>query len=183
MAPKNVLVVDDDLELADLYADWLDEQYTVHTAYGGHEALELVEEADDCYDAILLDRRMPDLTGDLTLVILRDRGYDVPVAMVTAVEPDVDVLDLGFDDYLVKPATRGDLFETVERLHELESLDSVARELSMLRVKRNVLAVEHTPTALESNRQYLDLETRIETLEARINGDVPHAPLSHAADD
>jgi DNA-binding response OmpR family regulator len=183
MAPKNVLVVDDDRELADLYADWLDEQYTVHTAYGGNEALDLLEEADDGYDAILLDRRMPDLTGDLTLVVLRDRGYDYPVAMVTAVEPDVDVLDLGFDDYLVKPATRGDLYATVERLHELESLDSVARELSMLRVKRNVLAVEHTAPTLEANRQFLELEARIETLEARLNGDVPLGSVGHAADD
>ena len=183
MAPPKVLVVDDDRELADLYTAWLAERYDVHTAYGGHEALELVEEMDGEFDAILLDRRMPDLTGDLTLVILRDRGYDCPVAMVTAVEPDVDVLDLGFDDYLVKPASQDDLFELVERLHELESLDSVARELSMLRVKLHVLAVEYSTATLEEHPQFAELAARIETLQARLRGDVPPARAGQVADD
>lgn len=165
MSPPTVLVVDDDRALADLYSDWLSERYAVHTAYGGEEALECVSELGDDLDAVLLDRRMPDVTGDLVLVVLRDRGVDCPVAMVTAVEPDVDILELGFDDYLVKPATQADLFDLVESLLALGSLDSVVRELSMLRVKRNVLSVELSAAKREAGTEFAALERAIESLQ------------------
>lgn len=165
MSLPTVLVVDDDRELADLYAAWLDERYVVHTAYGGQEALDTVSELGSDLDAILLDRRMPDVTGDLVLVVLRDRGVDLPVAMVTAVEPDVDVLELGFDDYLVKPASQADLFDLVESLLALGSLDSVVRELSMLRVKRNVLSVELSAAERNASPAFAALERKIRSLQ------------------
>jgi CheY-like chemotaxis protein len=57
-----VLVVDDEQRAADTYANVLASEYDTRTAYGGEEALELVETAD--FDVVLLDRRMPELTGD-----------------------------------------------------------------------------------------------------------------------
>jgi len=103
--PPLVLVVEDEPDLADLYAAWLGDEYRVRTAYGGQEALDELDEADDEVDAILLDRRMPGLSGDEVLAAVRERGIDCRVAMVTAVEPDFDILKMGFDDYLVKPVT------------------------------------------------------------------------------
>lgn len=182
MSPPTVLVVDDDRQLADLYAAWLAQRYAVHTAYGGQEALETVDELGDELDAVLLDRRMPDVTGDLTLVVLRDRGYDCPVAMVTAIEPDFDVIGMGFDDYLVKPATEADLLGLVESLLELGSLSSVRRTLSTLRVKRNVLAVEHSTDDLAESERFADLERRIVRLEGRLARNASGA-VGHPADD
>ena len=108
-----VLVVEDEPDLADLYATWLSESYRVRTAYGGHEA---IEKLGSEVDVMLLDRRMPDLPGDEVLEVVRDRGLDCRVAMVTAVEPDFDIVAMGFDDYLVKPVSREDLQETVSNL-------------------------------------------------------------------
>ncbi len=81
-----VLVVEDEPDLADLYATWLRGEYRVRVAYGGREAL---EKLDDEVEVVLLDRRMPDLSGDEALKEIRERGFDCRVAMVTAVEPDL----------------------------------------------------------------------------------------------
>lgn len=46
---------------------------------------------------------MPVRSGNEVLDKMRIAGYDWCVAMVTTVEPDLDILEMGFDDYLVKP--------------------------------------------------------------------------------
>lgn len=162
-ADQTVLVVDDEKNLADLYADWLGEEYRVVTAYGGKAALETIEEGT--VDIVLLDRHMPDLSGDLVLTALRDRGYDMPVAMVTGVEPELNVLRLGFDEYLLKPVDGEDLIDTVADLTEVESYDAHERKLSELRVKRNVLRVELPAATLERSDEFARLEQRIQELE------------------
>ena len=59
-----VLVVDDDRQLADLYAAWLRGEYDVRTAYGGEEAIEAMSGA---VDVALVDRLMPRIPGDEVL--------------------------------------------------------------------------------------------------------------------
>ncbi|MFB6206818.1 MAG: bacterio-opsin activator domain-containing protein [Haloglomus sp.] len=108
-----VLIVDDERDLADTYARWLDDVYDVRTAYGGDEAIETVDEE---VDVVLLDRRMPRVTGDEVLEHIRDEGLDCRVSMLTAVEPTSNLTDLGFDEYLVKPVTKTDLVEVVNEL-------------------------------------------------------------------
>lgn len=80
-----VLVVDDEEDLANLYSQWLSDDYAVRTAYNGEQALERL---DETVDVVLLDRRMPGLSGDDALNRIREREYDCRVAMVTAVDPD-----------------------------------------------------------------------------------------------
>lgn len=108
-----VLVVDDDEDLADTCEYWLRDDYEVRVAYGGQEALDA---ADDTVDVVLLDRRMPTVSGDDVLEQIEERSLDCRVAMMTAVEPDTDIVDMQFDDYLVKPVTKTDVRETVEEL-------------------------------------------------------------------
>ncbi|MCQ4334684.1 response regulator [Natronomonas sp. F2-12] len=107
-----VLLVDDERELLDIYEMWLDEEYTIRTAGGGKEALEAF---DGDVDAVLLDRRMPGMSGDEALEKLREDGHDIPVVMVTAVEPDEGIVELPFDEYVVKPADRSELLGTIDR--------------------------------------------------------------------
>ncbi|RDI71310.1 response regulator [Halopelagius longus] len=116
-----VLVVEDEETVVEAYALWLSETANVRTATGGKEALELV---DDDVDAVLLDRRMPDLSGDETLAEMRERGHDCRVAMVTAVDPDVEATEESFDTYLTKPVTREEIVDTVEELLELAREDA-----------------------------------------------------------
>jgi CheY-like chemotaxis protein len=63
-----VLIVDDESEVADVYALRLREEYETRTAYGGEEALDTI---DSDMDVVLLDRRMPDLSGDEVLERIR----------------------------------------------------------------------------------------------------------------
>ena len=162
-----VLVVEDEPDLADLYAAWLGDEYRVRTAYGGHEALDELDEADDEVDAILLDRRMPGLSGDEVLTAVRDRGIDCRVAMVTAVEPDFDILEMGFDDYLVKPVTSDTLRETVEGLLRRGEYDTEVQELFSLTSKKAMLESEKSASDLADNEEYQRLTERIDELRDR----------------
>ncbi|SFR45751.1 Response regulator receiver domain-containing protein [Halogeometricum rufum] len=156
-----VLIVEDEPDLADLYATWLRENCTVRVAYGGHEAL---DELDEDVDVVLLDRRMPDLSGDEALAEIRNRGFDCRVAMVTAVEPDFDIVAMGFDDYLVKPVSKEALEETVDNLLRRNTYNDGVQELFSLASKKALLESEKEATALEENEEYQELDTRLTEL-------------------
>ena len=158
----SVLVVEDEADLADLYAAWLGEEYDVRTAYGGEEAIEQLSEE---IDVILLDRRMPGMSGDEVLVAVRDRGVNARVAMVTAVEPDFDIVEMGFDDYLVKPVTRESLSETVEGLLRRSRYDEGVQDLYAVASKKAVLEAEKGQAALQESEEYAELERQMEELE------------------
>lgn len=110
-----VLLVDDEAELVDIYEVWLGDRYTTRTANSGTEALDAF---DETIDAVLLDRRMPGMSGDEVLEQLRSDGHDCPIVMITAVEPDESMIELPFDEYVVKPADREQLLETIESVLE-----------------------------------------------------------------
>jgi len=164
-----VLVVEDEPDLADLYAAWLGDDYRVRTAYRGHEALDVLDDVDGTVDAILLDRRMPGLSGDEVLAAVRERGVDCRVAMVTAVEPDFDILEMGFDDYLVKPVASDTLRETVEGLLQRGEYDTGVQDLFALTSKKAMLEAEKSASELADNEEYQALTNEIETLRADVD--------------
>jgi len=162
-AIPRLLVVDDEPDLVDLYEVTLGDDYEVLTAYGGREAVELVE-ADGRFDVALVDRRMPDVTGDEVLSRLHEQSPECRVAMVTAVEPDFDVVDMPFDEYLVKPITRARVQETVERLLRLQSYREQCREDYALASKVAALRAHKDPEELEANAEYQALLARLEAV-------------------
>lgn len=105
-----VLIVDDDKDVADVYQLQLQNKYEVKAAYGGEEALETI---DETVDVVLLDRRMPELTGDEVLQEIRERGFDCRVVIVSAVDKDEGV-SVPADDYYEKPMDGDTLYEAVE---------------------------------------------------------------------
>jgi len=164
--PRTVLVVDDEAVVRESFTLYLEsEGYAVRTASDGAEGLAAV---DDDVDIVLLDRRMPDRSGDEVLADIRARNVDCQVALVTAVDPDFDILEIDCDDYLVKPVDREGLIDTVERLALLEEYDEARRDLSSLRVKRNVLEVEKHQTELDESAEFARLEADIADLEAEL---------------
>ena len=146
-----VLVVEDERDLSDLYRTWLANTYRVRTARDGRTAL---EELDDEVDIVLLDRRMPDLSGDEVLDRIRELDLDCRVAMVTAVEPDTDVVDMAFDDYLVKPVSEAELVRTVENLRIRDEYGDGVKRLFSLASKKALLESEKDMLELESNSDY-----------------------------
>jgi DNA-binding response OmpR family regulator len=160
-----VLVVDDDQALADTCEYWLREEYEVRVAYGGREALERV---DDDVDVVLLDRRMPDLSGDEVLEAIDDRGLDCRIAMMTAVAPDTDIVEMPFDEYLVKPVDEGSVTETVEELLVRAEFDERIREYFALASTEAVLDGREVgdPGALD------ELTDRVRTLRAERESEI-----------
>ena len=100
-----ILVVEDARDMNRLIEKTLKRAgYSVDSCFDGEEALNYLLGAE--YDAILLDVMMPKLDGYSVLKQLRDRDVDTPVLLLTAkdaVSDRVKGLDLGADDYLIKP--------------------------------------------------------------------------------
>jgi DNA-binding response OmpR family regulator len=163
---STVLVVDDEQDVADLYAMWLKDDYRVQSAYDGDSALDVLDES---VDVVLLDRRMPGQSGDEVLEEIRERELNCRVVMVTAVKPDFDILEMGFDDYLVKPVSKDDLHETVEQMLTRVDYGAKLQEYFSLVSKKAVLDAEKPQEALDENEEYAELEAEIEDLRSEVD--------------
>lgn len=101
-----ILVVEDDRKVAGFIRQGLHEEgHAVEVARDGSEALDLLL-ADPDYDLVVLDVMLPGRDGFAVLRTIRERRLTVPVLVLTARDQVVDRvagLDLGADDYLVKP--------------------------------------------------------------------------------
>jgi DNA-binding response OmpR family regulator len=161
-----VLVADDDHHLADLYSVWLDENHDVRTAYGGEEAIEAVDER---VDVALIDRRMPRLSGEEVLEHVREANYDCRVAIVTAVEPDFDIIEMGVDEYVVKPVQRDKIEMVVGSLATRSEYDKKLQELFALASKRAALKSEKTPRELEDSDAYAKLTAEFKRLQRKLD--------------
>jgi DNA-binding response OmpR family regulator len=161
-----VLAVDDEPDVTEVYSLWLPDEYTVHRAAGGEEALEVM---DETVDVVLLDRLMPGTNGDAVLEHIREEGYDCRVAMVTAVDPDFDVLEMPFDDYVVKPVDPDELRATVDRLLTLAAYDARSEALFRLAARRAALESAKSEETLAANDEYRALVERIDELRAELD--------------
>lgn len=161
-----VLIVEDELDLADLYAEWLSNEYDVRIAYTGEEAL---EKLDEDIRVVLLDRRLPDIHGDDILAEILSRDFTCKVAMVTAVQPSLDIIGMGFDGYLQKPVSKDDLHRITERLIYRGDYDEQMQEYLSLKDKQLLLIDEISSLELEDSIEYLDLLDEIEDLKAELD--------------
>ncbi len=164
--PATVLVVDDEPDVADAYAAQLTDEYIVSTAYGGTEAL---EQLDDSVDVVLLDRRMPGVSGDEVLETIRERNLQVRVAMVTAVDPDFDIIEMPFDDYVIKPVSRSDLFETIERLLTTSEYEERLRRYYALTAKHATLVANKPESELAENDAFKQLQIEMEQIASELD--------------
>ena len=113
-----VLVVDDEVALADLVVKGLQQQdMAVDVAYRGDHADELLTVND--YDVVVLDRDVPGLHGDVVARRLAARGSLTRILMLTAatsLADRVQGLEIGADDYLTKPFEYPELVARVRAL-------------------------------------------------------------------
>ena len=169
-ARPHVLVVDDEADVREMYADQLAAEYAVSTAASGPEALDVL---DDSVDVVLLDRRMPGFHGDDTLDRIRASSADVRVAAVTGVGAGLDLLGLPVDAYLEKPVGLDDLRDAVDRLVRVARYDDRVREYFAVLEKRAALeGASVDPT----DGEYGELDRRREAL--RSGFDDLHARLA-----
>jgi DNA-binding response OmpR family regulator len=162
-----VLVVDDESEVADVYALRLRDQFETRVAYSGEAAL---EEMDVDIDIVLLDRRMPDISGDEVLDEIREKGYDCRVIMLTAVDPGLDIVDMPFDDYLCKPVEKANLVEAIEQQLDVMRYDEKLSAYLELTSKIALLESELSPEEAEGNDELRSLQDEAAELRAELDG-------------
>lgn len=114
---SKVLIIDDDVELAELFQDYLQqEQFTVDTCFTGMEGLDAALGGD--YDLVILDMMLPDIKGTDILLKIRQQSL-IPVLMFTAKGDDIDRiigLESGADDYVPKPCTPRELVARIRAI-------------------------------------------------------------------
>ena len=131
----HILVVDDEPAIITVVRERLERDgFSVRTAASGEEALEHLE--TEPADLIILDVMLPGIDGLEVLRRLRGQGKTVPVVVLTARDEDVDKivgLELGADDYLVKPFNPRELTARVRALlrrhYEVKALEAEVTEM------------------------------------------------------
>ena len=156
--PPTVLIVEDDRQLADTFTAALETDYDVRTAYDGEDGLGML---DDSVDVVLLDRKMPGRSGDEVLEAIRDRDVSCRVAMVTAVQPELEIVDMAFDDYLVKPVGYEELRDTIERLLVFDRYGDQVREYVARSAKQATLERAMSDSELEQRAAYRELKADV----------------------
>lgn len=101
---KRILVVDDEQKIVEVVKSYLEHNgFEVYTAYTGKQAMEQFEKIDPAL--IILDLMLPDISGEEICKTIRKQSR-VPIIMLTAKVEEEDMLeglDIGADDYVIKP--------------------------------------------------------------------------------
>lgn len=111
-----ILLAEDDKNLNQSLSNQLvSKGFDVDSCFDGEEALYYAEQ--NIHDVILLDRMLPNMEGTLVLTKLRSLGINIPVILITALgtlNDKVTGLNLGADDYLVKPFAFEELLARIQ---------------------------------------------------------------------
>ena len=115
-----ILIIDDEDIMRSCLCDVLtDDGYSVQTAREGQEGIQLFEK--NPADIVILDIKMPGLSGVEVLKILKSKKNSVQVIMITgyaAVQTAVDCMKLGAFDYLTKPFDMNQIREVIRQIRE-----------------------------------------------------------------
>lgn len=117
---KNILLVDDDLDLCRLLSDYLEtEGFTCHCLHDGQAGLDVVGSRSADYDLLILDVMLPRKNGFDVLAGIKQQGVRLPIIMLTAKGDSVDLilgLEMGADDYLPKPFNPRELLARIRAI-------------------------------------------------------------------
>ncbi|MES3041547.1 MAG: response regulator transcription factor [Pseudomonadota bacterium] len=137
-----ILVIEDDLEIARYLRKGLSEAgHTVEHADNGRDGLYLA--TGEIFDAIVLDRLLPQMDGLTVLTALRATGATVPVLILSAlsqVDDRIKGLRAGGDDYLVKPFALSELLARLEVITRRSQPVEVDNELRIANLVLNRLS-------------------------------------------
>lgn len=144
-----ILVAEDERDLNALLKKRLErQQYSVDACMDGQEALDYLAVTE--YDAVVLDIMMPKTNGLEVLKTIRRQGKSTPVLLLTAkdsVQDRVTGLDLGADDYLVKPFA----FEEL-----LARLRVMLRKSTAALSNTNIIEIANLKVDLNTHKVYRD---------------------------
>ena len=111
MSERNILLVEDEEDLLELYKSFLESDgYVVETAAKGRDAVNKAK--NKRFDMVILDIKLPDIMGDEVARELKAIDESMIIIMVTgfpSFQESIDALDLGIYDILLKPITADEL--------------------------------------------------------------------------
>ena len=135
MSEATILLVEDQSALARTYQGFLrNDPFTIKHVESGSAALKALENMPS---AVLLDLKLPDMNGLDILKTIRERGYTMPVVVITAhgsMQTAIDAMRAGAADFLVKPFTAERLRVTLQNALEKEELTAVVRTYQQRRL-------------------------------------------------
>ena len=121
---KRLLVIDDEENMRHMLSKVLGKTgYTVETASNGHEGLKMIQTTD--YDFVLCDIKMPNMSGMDFLKAARDKIRTTTVIMMSAygtIDTAIEAMKLGAYDYISKPFKTDEVYLTLKKAEERESL-------------------------------------------------------------
>lgn len=146
MGKYKILVVDDDREIVKSLGKLLElEDYEVHKAYDGVEALDIL--LREQIHLILMDVMMPKLNGLSAVMKIREKN-NIPIIMLSAKTEDSDKvlgLSMGADDYVTKPYNTAELMARIKsQLRRYFSLGSAAKSQEDIIVNGGLVLNKHT---------------------------------------
>ena len=154
---RKILIVEDDLSIAELQKDYLDlAGFEVSISADGLQALGLIQKND--YDLLILDIMLPGLDGLQILRRIRD-VQNVPVLLVSAKKEEIDKIkgfSLGADDYLTKPFSPGELVARVKA--HLSNYERLKRTVQQSPPKKGVkiIAIRGLKIEIAARRVYFN---------------------------
>ncbi len=157
MGTKSLLIIDDDVELAELLKEYLAAQgYQIELAHDGETGMELATSGRH-FDLILLDVMLPKLDGFEVLKKLR-HSHLTPVLMLTAKGEDFDRvlgLELGADDYLAKPFNHRELSARIKAI--LRRMEYVPNHSTQQPLKIADVEIFPVSRSVQCQQQMVDL--------------------------
>ena len=121
---KRLLVIDDEENMRHMLSKVLGKTgYNVEAASNGHEGFKMVQETD--YDFVLCDIKMPNMSGMDFLKAARDKIMTTTVIMMSAygtIDTAIEAMKLGAYDYISKPFKTDEVYLTLKKAEERESL-------------------------------------------------------------
>ncbi|MFC1496658.1 response regulator [Candidatus Margulisiibacteriota bacterium] len=156
----NILVVEDEEDMRQNLVELLSEEFKTFIAANGEEALRIFYNEQFRLNVVLLDIRLPDMTGIEILTRMKKINLAPDIIMVTALndtETAVKAMKHGAYDYVTKPFYAGDLVATINRAIEKEDYHRKLKELTD-RLDRERIAAEHRRLLF----QELQMKRRVE---------------------
>ena len=151
-----ILIIEDEAKVAKALGEGLAaERYEVRLAPTGEEGFFLA--SNEPFDLVLLDLMLPRRDGLEVLTALRRRGNQTPVLILTAkdtLDDRVEGLDLGADDYLVKPFAFAELLARIRALLRRGRMDQV------LKLQHEDLEMDLVTRAVKRGAQSLELTAK-----------------------
>ena len=151
-----ILIADDNRQITSILEEYSKKEgYEAVIAYDGLQAMDMIKSEN--FDIILLDVMMPKMDGFEVVREIRKES-DIPVIMITARGEDFERimgLDIGADDYIVKPFSPQEVMARVRAVLRRLSKETIKQKKSLLQIDNLVIDIDDYIVTINSNKVML----------------------------